>query len=567
MKKTTITVIILLIAIAIFAQGRREARNENRRSHDSQENSFEAIFGENVQALGIGASPIGKVLGEGDEHWFSVRANQSGFLIVQTTGSTDTYMMAYDSQRNLIMQNDDGGEGLNARIELRVDAREHYLFMVRGYSEYSTGSYAITALNDPLPRPTLLSFGAPRRDSLPPRGSNWYSVNTTEISVLLIQISAETGYYWTEIFDAQFNLLQVLGHGDMEYFAAANQIYIVRIREYDGDPMDNYTITVYSNSLADMRGLTLGEPHSGFIHSNDSLWFSARTRDNGILSVYTTGDIDTYLYVFDDDFQEIRSAGEGGLGQNAMVTLTAEANKTFYIRLRTWEWASSGNFNIIAENVSVTDLRSGVSHRSFLQPNMANWYKVYSPEVAFVSVQTTGQLDTFMEYFNEELYLYDSDDDSGDGVNALINVFAESENLMYFRVRSFKEGVSGEYNIIAALEGFPEDIDKNTDMDSAINLPIGTPTTIYFHHEYESRWYRLDNSHIVGANFEVFTRGSLDTMLVFYDFQGNILAQDDDGGEGLNALISQLLDTGIYYVEVKTWGGRIGRSTLFSEMR
>jgi len=59
----------------------------------------------------------------------------------------------------------------------------------------------------------------------------------------------------------------------------------------------------------------------------------------------------------------------------------------------------------------------------------------------------------------------------------------------------------------------------------------------------------------------------MDTLLYLYDSRGTLIAEDDDSGEGANALISVRLNPGTYYIEVKGFNGQIGRCTLHGEVR
>ena len=54
------------------------------------------------------------------------------------------------------------------------------------------------------------------------------------------------------------------------------------------------------------------------------------------------------------------------------------------------------------------------------------------------------------------------------------------------------------------------------------------------------------------AELLVFTTRDVDTVGTLYDSEGNMLAEDDDGGGGLNFSISQMLDGGVYYVSVRS---------------
>ena len=75
------------------------------------------LFAQNAQELRFGSVVSGN-LRSGEEIWYSIRVTETCFLLIETTGNTDTYLELYDAQRNLLMEDDDGsGNENNAKIE------------------------------------------------------------------------------------------------------------------------------------------------------------------------------------------------------------------------------------------------------------------------------------------------------------------------------------------------------------------------------------------------------------------------------------------------------------------
>jgi len=87
----------------------------------------------------------------GEEYWYSVTSSGAGVLTVETTGSVDTCLEIYDASSNLIGEDDDGGEGSNAKLELFVESSITYLLLLRGYDKNETGPYSIRALFEAAP--------------------------------------------------------------------------------------------------------------------------------------------------------------------------------------------------------------------------------------------------------------------------------------------------------------------------------------------------------------------------------------------------------------------------------
>jgi hypothetical protein len=80
-----------------------------------------------------------------DEDFFLLAPDRDGPLVVETTGSVDTYLELYRAgSRNVVDENDDGGSDSNARLRCDARAGDRYIVKIRGYSG-DTGSYGFRA--------------------------------------------------------------------------------------------------------------------------------------------------------------------------------------------------------------------------------------------------------------------------------------------------------------------------------------------------------------------------------------------------------------------------------------
>ena len=69
------------------------------------------------------------------------------------------------------------------------------------------------------------------------------------------------------------------------------------------------------------------------------------------------------------------------------------------------------------------------------------------------------------------------------------------------------------------------------------------------------------------SSFVVLTRGSLDTLLTLFNESGSRITSDDDSGDNYNARISSNLNSGMYYIELSTYGGSAGQCTLVTTVQ
>ena len=120
-------------------------------SSPSYVDDYEPDSWENPLAYDIGvddnAALINRAISPGgDEDFFLLVPDRDGRLTMETTGGTDTYMEFYNAEtREKLAENDDGGQGSNARIRYNVEAGRRYIAKIRGYSSSTTGNYAFRA--------------------------------------------------------------------------------------------------------------------------------------------------------------------------------------------------------------------------------------------------------------------------------------------------------------------------------------------------------------------------------------------------------------------------------------
>ena len=331
-------------------------------------------------------------------------------------------------------------------------------------------------------------------------------------------------------------------------------------------------LLLFSTTTVQAQGnaieLRFGTTIQGVLSSGGEQWYRVRHNSNSFVVVETFGDIDTMMEAYDDANTLLGYDDDGGEDYNARMEIFIESGRTYFFKVKGFG-DTSGPYSIQAVLKPIprpTELRPGAALRSeTLRAREDHWYSVRAPGSGFVVVETIGNIDTFLEVYSDAYVLLTTNDDGGDDTNARAEVFVESGKTYYFKLRGYSSDISGSYRIMASFETVPEDTERNTDRSRAAALRLGEAIPVFLRTANESRWYRYQMSG--SAVLIVQTRGDTDTIMILYDSNGNVITEDDDSGEDYNAMISERLNAGTYFIEIKQYSGEMGRFTLHAETR
>ena len=326
--------------------------------------SFSSIlFAQSAKQLHLGASPASGYLNSGEEIWYTVRVDQNGIMDVETGGTTDTYIEVYDDRRNILVEDDDSGEDLNARVSLFVAAGKSYLIKLRAYSDES-GSFSIWAVNTPIPASTELRFeNVYPATNLAVGASHWYSVSARERGFVVVETFGNEIDSYLEAYNAQYQLLIEDDDGGedtnarIKMIVEPNQTVHFRVRGYNTTQTGRYSIRASfdpfpvdserNNEQARASALRLRQDTPVFFHqAEESRWYSFKiTQPDTWFVAKTKGDLDTLLFIYDGQNNLIGEDDDSGDNFNAMVFRVLDVG-TYFIEVRSFSEAGRSTIHI-----------------------------------------------------------------------------------------------------------------------------------------------------------------------------------------------------------------------------
>jgi hypothetical protein len=306
-----------------------------------------------------------------DEDYFLLIPDRDGNLLVETTGSTDTYMEFYNYEnRDLLDENDDGGSRSNARIRYSVQAGRRYLAKVRGYSSSSTGDYGFRAYLS-APREGASSWENPipcaigPDDSSPLMNRRLYEEDDGEFFLLIPENDGRLVIETTGDLDTYMHLYDAgtreeLSSDDdggtelnarIRYNVTAGKRYIVKVRGYDRDESGDYGLRAYQSvarsfvrdgyepddDSSQAKTVTIGTPQQHTFHSADDVdWVRFQVTRAGRYTIRTRGvdsdRLDTYIELFDANLNPIAEDDDGGSNRDSRINRHFETG-TYYLKV------------------------------------------------------------------------------------------------------------------------------------------------------------------------------------------------------------------------------------------
>ena len=144
MRKTFIKFGMIVIIALLIASCERNRHAEREKMIAALSVPHAPISTEDIisaENIKVGTT-VNRMLEAGDEHWFSIKTETGDILVIETTGSTDTYMELYDGEITyLLAKDDDSGDGFNARIALVTESGKVYTVKIKGAGRMVDGNY------------------------------------------------------------------------------------------------------------------------------------------------------------------------------------------------------------------------------------------------------------------------------------------------------------------------------------------------------------------------------------------------------------------------------------------
>lgn len=437
----------------------------------------------------------GQVDRAGDVDWYRLRVEQGRRYTLTLDGvpgadgqALDPMIAIYDQEGVQLAFNDDY-ESLNSVVTYAPGQSGEVFVEARAYSEQATGAYRLAVTSAVLP-PDDAGNGPDTRARIAPGRA----------------VGGNIEY-----------------EGDVDWYRLA-----VRTG-------NRYRITLNGADDADTADGPLGDP---------------------LLQVL---DAEGNQLAFNDD-------AEGTL--NAALDFIPRSNGDVFIEARAYADAYTGGYalNVTAERMPTDSIANTTSTRGRITlgesvngnldfPTDTDWYRVRltAGESYRFTLNSDGEtgFDPMVRLFDSAGQEVAMDDDGGEGLNSYLEFTAVTTGNYFVEARGFSEEAVGAYTLSAQRGDIPADASTDAALGADGDYREGVLSP-----EGDRDWYRIELAEGQALRIHAESAQSNDSLgdpyLVLYGPDGAQIAEDDDGGQGLNAYIEyQAATAGAHYIEVR----------------
>lgn len=557
----------------------------------------------------------------GDVDWYRMRAEQGrrySFTLdaipTEDGAAVDPTLTILDSQGNQLAFNDDSNDSLNSALAWIPSSSGDVFVAVGSFLDQGAGAYRLSANSVEIPpddagndagTSARVTPGRAQNGALEDEGdADWYRLSVRQGQQYHITLRSAEGASGAltdpllSLFDGDGNIVnQNDDDGEslnsaLTYIPQASGDVFVVASAYSDAFTGGYALNVTAeraptdNISADTRTrgrISIGGSVDGALDfERDVDWYRVRLEagQSYRFTLISSGDSplgDPLLRLRNASGDEIALDDDGGGGLNSYLEFTAPSTGNYFLEANAFAEGSTGGYTLAARAGDVPadastdaslsadgDYREGV-----LSPaGDRDWYRIDLREgqgvrVAMTTMQGAGDAlgDPYLTIYDAGGTALVSDDDGGEGLNSWLEFVAPAEGAYYVEARGFTEDAVGRY----AVSVTPGEIGAS--MEGAEYLTpgfegrvstIGEPGDAdwFMVEMIEGRPYRLMASGI--------EEGALgDPLLTLYDSNGQQVAQDDDGGQGMNAYLTFASPTGgTYFAAVSGYGDSTGRYEL-----
>lgn len=443
----------------------------------------------------------------------------------------------------------------------------------------------------------VVSVGQPVTGAIEPVGDiDWYRLEVSQGQRYTISLNAADGEGQEAsldpmlfLYDAQGEELAFNDDADaslnsrLSYVPTRSGHVFVAARAFADSSAGAYTLSVEAapvprdeagNDATTRARINPGRPVTGALdYEGDTDWYRLNVRTGQSYRItLTSADgegalSDPLLRVVDADNNEL-AFNDDDDGLNAGLDFVPQRNGAVFIIAGAFSESDTGAYRLSVEATRLPADPTSADTRtrgrlSFDAPTQSvidyqgdrDWHRIRleAGQTYRFSLIASGDdplSDPYMRLYNSRGEELAADDDGGGELNSLIEFTAPTTGNYFVEAAAFADSSTGGYTLSARRGDIPGDntTDVSLSADGDYREGVLSPAG-------DRDWYRLELTEGQAVRISLtnpIATDYYDPLAVLYGPDGEEVARDDDGGEGLNSWLEyQAVASGVHFFEVR----------------
>ncbi|HOI84696.1 MAG TPA: InlB B-repeat-containing protein [Acholeplasmataceae bacterium] len=343
---------------------------------------------------------------------------------------------------------------------------------------------------------------------------------------------------------------------DFVYYFVSGQSYYIVVELYDEDETGSFTWSIehftidFDGAIEIYKDVNI-EVNITVPGNNQYFVFTAPV--SGYYEIYSLGDQDTYVSIYNQNEALLDSDDDGATDYNFGIAIYFEGGQDYYIVVGLYDNDDTGSFTWSIEKIttgflSAIEVLEGATITVDITVPGSDQYFVFTALVSgYYEIYSQGDQDTYLSVYNQNELLIDWNDDGGVDYNFGLSIYFEGGQDYYIVVELYDE-IAGSFtwSINQETSGF----------DEATEVYEGNTITVNITVEGDSLFYKF--TPITSGNYYIYSEGENDTYLYVYDEHKELFDSNDDGGDEANFGLICAFESGkTYYIVVELYDEEI----------
>jgi hypothetical protein len=336
----------------------------------------------------------------------------------------------------------------------------------------------------------------------------------------------------------------------------------------------------FTANISTAGRVVAGAATSGTINSNgDRDWFRIALTAGSQYSFTASGRSlrDPNLYLRNASGQQVAFNDDSGGSLDSNISFTATTSGNYFLDVGSYRNVGTGTYSVRTRNLnsgddftsntnttgSISSANRGSASGEINSADDQDWFAINLNRGSTYEFNVTGNTlrDSTLSLRDENSAQLEFNDDFEGETNSRIQFTATRTGRYYLDVGAFGDG-TGTYTVSSARQTVITD-DYGRDTSTTGVVVVGDDITGNIESASDQDWFRV----ILAANrtyrFNLDGRSLGDPTLNLRSSTGSLLRQNDNGGEGSNALITYTTTTaGTYFLDASAVGDITGSYEL-----